>query len=169
MEWEPDPLTAKKAYTQFQLQQSKPLVRWRNTEALLRRNTLAILMPIVPLSVEYRLRRASKLAEESLLELAEIDLDTISDTELQSARILIGLSFVGFGALFTAFLLLYVSTLHPELNSTAQIRRYWYQYIWFVCLGVAGLFVLGREAMRSHCLNVTSSQKAPWDDQSSWN
>jgi len=126
-------------------------------------------MPIVPLSVEYRLRRASKLAEESLLELAEIDLDTISDTELQSARILIGLSFVGFGALFTAFLLLYVSTLHPELNSTAQIRRYWYQYIWFVCLGVAGLFVLGREAMRSHCLNITSSQKVPWDDQSSWN
>lgn len=168
MDWEPDtPFTVKKAYTQA-VQRSKPLVRWRNTEALLRRNTVALLVPVVPLSVEYRLRRASKLAEESLSELAEIDLDAISDTELQPARILIGLSFVGFGALFTAFLLLYLSTLHPELNSIAQIRRYWYQYIWFVCLGVAGLFVLGREAMRSHRLSVNSLQKIRWDDESSW-
>ncbi|MUL35446.1 hypothetical protein [Gloeocapsopsis dulcis] len=167
MDWEPDIPTTKKAYTQA-IRQSKPLVRWRNTEALLRRNTVALLAPIVPLSVEYRLRRTSKLAEESLSELAEIDLDTISDTELQPARILIGLSFVGFAALSIAFLLLYLSTLHPELNSVAQIQHYWYQYIWFVCLGVAGLFLLGREAMRSHCLSMTSPQKLRWDDQSGW-
>ena len=155
MDWEPD-IRATKQY--------KPLVRLRDTEALLRRNTVAILMPIVPLSVEYRLQRASKLAEKSLAELAQIDLDAISESELQPARILVGLSFVGFGALSTALLLLYLSTLHPELDSIAQIRRYWYQYIWFVCLGVAGLFVLGREAMRSHPFVVSLPQQIHWDD-----
>ncbi|MES1026336.1 hypothetical protein ABN584_25905 [Gloeocapsa sp. BRSZ] len=168
MDWESDTRAKKKARNQA-IQQYKPLVRLRDTEALLRRNTVALLMPIVPLSVEYRLQRASKLAEESLAELAEIDLDAISETELQPVRILIGLSFVGFGALSTALLLLYLSTLHPELDSIAQIRRYWYQYIWFVCLGVAGLFVLGREAMRSPHLDVSSPQKIGWDDESSWN
>ena len=40
-------------------------------------------------------------------------------------------------------------TLHPELSTVEQIGKYWYEYIWFVSLGVAGMFILGREAMRS--------------------
>lgn len=128
--------------------QHKPLIVLRDTEALLRRKTVTTLVPVLPSSISYRLQQASAIADQSLYELAEIDLNRINDTELQPARILVGLSFVGFGALFTAFLLLYLSTIHPELNSVAQIRRYWYFYVWFVCLGVAGLFVLGREAMR---------------------
>ncbi|MGH8001418.1 MAG: hypothetical protein ACREPR_18845, partial [Brasilonema sp.] len=88
------------------------------------------------------------LAEDSLQDLAEIDLDKISDWELQPARIRVGLSFVGFGALMIVVLLLYLNTLHPELSTVQQISKYWYQYVWFVCLGVAGMFVLGREAMR---------------------
>ncbi len=161
MDWEPD--TRVTARTQA-IQPYKPLVRLRNIEALLRRHSVAILMLIVPLSVEYRLRRASNLAEEALAKLAEIDLETISETELQPVRIRVGLSFVGFGALSTALLLLYLSTLHPELDSIAQIRRYWYQYIWFVCLGVAGLFVLGREAMRSRASSIPSFTAKERDD-----
>jgi hypothetical protein len=46
-------------------------------------------------------------------------------------------------------LLLYLDTVHPELSTVQQIGKYWYQYVWFVCLGVAGMFLLGREAMRS--------------------
>lgn len=143
MDWEREASFAKP-------QQRKPLIVLRDTEALLRRKTVTTLVPVLPSPLRYRLQQASEIADESLYELAEIDIERINDTELQPARILIGLSFVGFGALFTAFMLLYLSTLHPELNSAAQIRRYWYFYVWFVCLGVAGLFVLGREAMRSH-------------------
>jgi hypothetical protein len=90
--------------------------------------------------------------EDSLNQLAEIELDEISDFELQPARIIVGLSFVGFGALAIVFLILYLYTLHPELNSVEQIRKYWYQYTWFVSLGVAGMLILGREAMRSRVL-----------------
>lgn len=158
MDWERET-----AFTQPQ--QRKPLAILRDTEALLRHKTVTALVPVLPSSVGYRLQQASIIAEESLDELTEIDLQGISDTELQPARILIGLSFVGFGALFSAFLLLYLSTLHPELSSVTQIRRYWHQYVWFVCLGVAGLFVLGREAMRSQ---VSSSQKIRWANKSTW-
>ncbi|WP_219904706.1 hypothetical protein [Stenomitos frigidus] len=59
-----------------------------------------------------------------------------------------GLIFTGFGALAMVLLLLYLSALHPELSPVQQMSQYWYQYIWFVGLGVAGLFMLGREAMR---------------------
>jgi cytosine/uracil/thiamine/allantoin permease len=96
------------------------------------------------------LQVASTVADESLKELAEIDLEEISDFELRPARIFIGLSFVGFGALIVLVLVLYLNTLHPELNTVGQIRQYWYQYIWFVSLGIAGMFLLGREAMRPH-------------------
>lgn len=126
----------------------KPLELLRNREALLRRQTVATLVPVLPSAVATRLQDASDLADTSLHQLAEIDLDQISDRELQPARILIGLSFVGFSALLILLLLLYLNTLHPELSQVEQIHNYWYQYIGFVCFGVTGMFLLGREAMR---------------------
>ncbi|HEY9814091.1 MAG TPA: hypothetical protein V6D31_11255 [Candidatus Sericytochromatia bacterium] len=137
----------------------KPLELLRNREALLRRQTVATLVPVLPSAVATRLQNASDLADTSLNQLAEIDLDQISDRELQPARILIGLSFVGFSALLILLLLLYLNTLHPELSRVEQIHNYWYQYIGFVCLGVTGMFLLGREAMRpnSEVINTQES------------
>ncbi len=126
----------------------KPLELLRNTEAYLRRPTVAKLVPILPPKLSQNLQTASSLADESWQELAEIDLDQISDREMHTARIRVGLSFVGFGALMVVVLLLYLNTIHPELNPFQQMGKYWYEYIWFVCLGVAGMFILGREAMR---------------------
>ena len=126
----------------------KPLQLLRDTEALLRRPTVATLSPILPPKLSNKFQATSSLADDSFKELAEIDLDTISDFELRPVRIRVGLSFVGFGALMILVLLLYLNTLHPELSTSEQIRQYWYQYIWFVSLGVAGMFMLGREAMR---------------------
>lgn len=127
----------------------KPLELLRDTEALLRRPAVAAIVPIVSPKVARRVEAASSSAEQSLQDLAEIDLEEISDWELRPARIRIGLSFIGFGALMIAVLLLYLNTLHPELSTVQQIGKHWYQYVWFVCLGVAGMFLLGREAMRS--------------------
>ncbi|NMG08088.1 hypothetical protein [Brasilonema sp. UFV-L1] len=127
----------------------KPLELLRDTEALLRRPAVGVIVPILSPKVARRVEAASSLAEDSLQDLAEIDLDKISDWELQPARIQVGLSFVGFGALMIVVLLLYLNTLHPELSTVQQIGKYWYQYVWFVCLGVTGMFVLGREAMRT--------------------
>ncbi|MDF5739544.1 MULTISPECIES: hypothetical protein [unclassified Nostoc] len=126
----------------------KPLELLRDTEALLRRPTVAKLSPILPPKLSNRFQASSSLADDSFKELAEIDLDTISDFELRPVRISVGFSFVGFGALMILVLLLYLNTFHPELSTAEQIRQYWYQYIWFVSLGVTGMFMLGREAMR---------------------
>ncbi|ARV59258.1 hypothetical protein BZZ01_12045 [Nostocales cyanobacterium HT-58-2] len=127
----------------------KSLELLRDTEALLRRPTVATIVPILSPQVARRVEAASSVAEDSLKELAEVELDKISDWELRPARIGVGLSFVGFGALMIAVLLLYLNTLHPQLSTVQQIGKYWYQYVWFVCLGVAGMFMLGREAMRT--------------------
>ncbi|MDZ8257431.1 hypothetical protein [Nostoc sp. ChiQUE01b] len=126
----------------------KPLELLRDTEALLRRPTVAKLSPILPPKLSNRFQATSSLADDSFKELAEIDLNTISDFELRPARILVGLSLVGFGALMILLLLLYLNTLHPKTSTVEQIGQYWYQYIWFVSLGVTGMFILGREAMR---------------------
>jgi hypothetical protein len=126
----------------------KPLELLRDTEALLRRPIVATLLPILPPKLGNRLQEVQEVAEDSLTDLALIDLEKISDWEMRSPRIYIGLSFVGFGALMIVVLLLYLNTLHPELSKIEQIRQYWYQYVWFVNLGVAGMFMLGREAMR---------------------
>ncbi|MGI2903852.1 hypothetical protein [Tolypothrix sp. VBCCA 56010] len=126
----------------------KPLELLRDTEALLRRPTVATLMPILPPKLGNRLQELQEIAEDSLTDLALIDLEKISDWEMRSPRIHVGLSFIGFGALMIVVLLLYLNTLHPELSTIEQIRQYWYQYVWFVNLGVAGMFMLGREAMR---------------------
>ncbi len=126
----------------------KPLELLRDTEALLRRSTVATIVPVLPPKARKNLQVASSVAEDSWKVLAKIDLDKISDLELQPARIRVGLSFIGFGALMIVVLLLYINTLHPELNPVQQIGKYWYQYIWFVSLGITGLFIVGREAMR---------------------
>ena len=126
----------------------QPLALLRYTEAVLRRPAVATLKPILPPKLSKKLQLASNWADESLQELAEIDLEQISDFELRPARIYIGLSFVGFGALMILVLLLYFNSLHPAVNTVEQIRQYWYAYVWFVSLGVTGMFILGREAMR---------------------
>jgi len=126
----------------------KPLEILRDTEGLIRRQAVAAIVPIVSPPLATKIESASEVAEDSLSLLAEIDLDTISDVELQPARILVGLSFVGFGALAIALLTLFIYTLHPQLTPQQQIHQYWYPYVFFVCLGVTGLLVLGREIMR---------------------
>lgn len=126
----------------------KPLVLLRDTERSWRLKTLETLTPLLPDSIADQLGEVSIVAEESLDELAEIELDQISDLELQPMRIQIGLAFIGFGALAITFLMLYLYTLYPHLSAIEQVQHYWYQYVWFVCLGVAGLFMVGREAMR---------------------
>ncbi|MDF5728988.1 MAG: hypothetical protein PUP92_13430 [Rhizonema sp. PD38] len=127
----------------------QPLKLLLDTEALLRRPTVATLVPILPQRVGNQLLAASSIADDSLKELASVDLEKIGDVEMRSPRIQIGLSFVGFGALMIVVLLLYLNTLHPELSTVELWRKYWHQYVWFVSLGVAGMFILGREAMRS--------------------
>ncbi|MCU0517811.1 MAG: hypothetical protein MUC60_13290 [Oscillatoria sp. Prado101] len=81
-------------------------------------------------------------------ELAKIDRRGISDEELQPARIQAGLTFIGFGGLGMVMLLVYIGSLHPELSWMERVREYWYQYICFVCLGVAGIMMVGRESIR---------------------
>lgn len=82
------------------------------------------------------------------LALTKIDRQRITDLEMQPARIQTGLMFVGFSALLLMWLLLHSHTIHPGLTSVQQIQRYWEPYIAFVCMGVAGMMMLGREAMR---------------------
>lgn len=126
----------------------QPLVLLRDTERSLRYRALDAFTPILPEKLAESLGEASLIADDSLEQLAEIDLEQISDAELRPFRIRVGLVMVGFGALMMVFLLLYLNTLHPELSPTEQMQHYWYQYIWFVCIGVTGFFMLGREAMR---------------------
>lgn len=126
----------------------KPLVLLRNTERSLRLKTVETLVPLLPEQAAINLESASVVAEESLNQLADIDLAEISDEDLRPARILMGLLFIGFGALAMTSLLLYLYTLHPEMDAMEQVRHHWYQYVWFVCLGISGLFMVGREAMR---------------------
>jgi hypothetical protein len=150
---------------QFSQQPASPklLELLRDIEALLRRPTVATLVPLLPSQLAKNLQQASTVAEDSFKELAAIDLEKISDWELRPARIRVGLSFVGFGALMIVVLLLYLYTLHPQLSTLEQIGKYWYQYIWFVCLGVAGMFVLGREAMRPTSENLPPSHKRRYE------
>jgi len=126
----------------------QPLQLLRDTEAVLRRATVATIAPILPPKLSKQVQATSSLAENSLNELAEINLEKVTDFDLRPARIQVGLSFVGFGALMILVMLLYLNTLHPELSTIGEIRQYWYQYVFFVSLGVAGMFILGREAMR---------------------
>ncbi|KAM3100889.1 hypothetical protein ACKFKF_10480 [Phormidesmis sp. 146-12] len=125
-----------------------PLVRLRDTERSLRLKTVETIAPLLPSETAMNLGETSQAADEFLDELAKVDLDTITDAELKPARIMAGLTFTGFSGLMMMFLLVYLSNLHPELSAVAQIQAFWYQYVWFISLGVAGLAVLAREAMR---------------------
>lgn len=124
-----------------------PLQRLRDTEQSLRLKTVATLAPLLPTAAAMTLGEASQLADESLQVLAQIDLADISDADLRPARIAIGLTFTAFGSLMMMFLLLYLSASSPHTEA-AQISHHWYEYVWFVSLGVTGLAVLAREAMR---------------------
>ena len=125
-----------------------PLERLRDTEQWLRHRTLGTIVPVLPEEAALKVQEASEVADETLEQLAAIDLTSIDDRALRSPRIFMGLAFVGFGALMILFLLVYLSATHPELNAIDRIQNYWYQYVWFVCVGIAGMFMLGREAMR---------------------
>lgn len=126
----------------------KPLILLRDTERSLRVRTLDAIAPLLPSDLALTLGEASHQADKSLEELSQIDLEEITDADLKSARILIGLTFVGFGGLTMMFLAFCLSILRPELSAIAQIHEYWHPYIWFISMGVAGLTMLGREAMR---------------------
>jgi hypothetical protein len=69
-------------------------------------------------------------------------------TELQPARLRVGLFFVGSGAISLGLLWLYIKWFCPEFGPVEQMTYFWQPYIWFVGLGVSGLFMLGREVMR---------------------
>ena len=100
-------------------------------------------------SVEVTGREATIAAGILLKKLTAINLGDIDDQDLRPARIQVGLAFVGFGALMLIFLLLYLNNQQPDLTAAERIQHHWYEYVWFLGLGVAGLFMLGRESMRS--------------------
>lgn len=104
-------------------------------------------------------KAASKAASAYFSELAATELDHISDTELQPARIQVGLTFIGFSALALVLLLVYIISLHPDMSALERIRYYWYQYILFVSLGVTGMFMLARESIRPKSQPVDDSEK----------
>ncbi len=85
----------------------------------------------------------------SLIEQIKQELQEVGDEELKPARIQMGLLFTGVSALLLMSLLLYITAMHPGLTVKQQMLRYWSEYVGFVGLGVAGLMMLGREAMRS--------------------
>ncbi len=90
----------------------------------------------------------STAASHFFAEAAKIDRDSISDWEMKPARIYTGLTFSGFSALGLILLMFYISRFHPELAKGEWVKYFWYQYILLVSLGVAGMSMLGREALR---------------------
>lgn len=148
MDFEPEMSSPPSDRVEFAERPRKPLELLRDTERSWRVKTVSAIAPLLPSEIAMNLGEASQVADQSLDRLAEIDIDDITDDDLRPARILMGLTFTGFGGLTMIFLLFYLCTLHPELTPTDQIQHYWYQYVWFVSLGVAGLAVLAREAMR---------------------
>lgn len=146
MQTKPEPSSTRTR--EFAEPERSPLVLLRDTERSLRLKTVDAIAPLLPEKMAVNLGEASIVADEALDELAIISLEDITDADLKPARIQMGLMFIGFGALAMAFLLLVLYTLHPEMSAAAQVHHFWHQYVWFVGLGIAGLFMLGREAMR---------------------
>jgi hypothetical protein len=126
----------------------KPLMLLRDTERSLRVKTVSTLAPLLPDAIALQVGETSIVADDLLNQLADIDLDNITDEELKPARIQIGLLFIGFGALAMAFLMLFLYLFHSEITPIDSVKQRWYAYSWFVCLGITGLFMVGREAMR---------------------
>ncbi len=127
----------------------KPLEIFYDAERSMRTRTVSAIVPMLPPDLATNLETVSQKADRSIGVISKIDFATITDAELKTPRILVGLTFVGFSSLMMMFLSLFLSTIHPELSPANQIYEYWHQFAWLVCLGVAGLTVLGREAMRS--------------------
>ncbi len=119
------------------------LVRLRDAEQILRGATVRTIEPLLPETIGEQLQDLSKQADAVLDDLAAIDPATINDRALRPARIVVGLTFVGLSALMIMFLLLYFGNMHPTLGKFS-----WHTYTWVVCLGVSGMFMLAREAMR---------------------
>ncbi|MCT7950949.1 hypothetical protein NG798_14210 [Ancylothrix sp. C2] len=94
------------------------------------------------------LLRVSTAASHFFAEAAKIDRDSITDWQMKPARIYTGLTFTGFSALGLVLLMFYISRFHPEFARTEWVKYFWYQYILLVSLGVAGMSMLGREALR---------------------
>jgi hypothetical protein len=140
----------------------KPLVLLRDTERSLRVKTVDAIGPLLPETVAINLGEASLIADESLEQLAEIDLNSITDEDLKPARMQMGMLFLAFGALAMAFLSMCLYLLNPAMNVNDQIHHYWHQYVWFVALGISGLFMLGREAMRPVDYD---EDEADWQDE----
>ena len=126
----------------------KPLVLFKDTESWLRRKSIAAITPVLSPESVARLQTISAWAEEFFQELTRIEFKQISDAQLRVPRISIGLAFVGFASLLLLLLALYLNFLHPHSSFREELHNYWYQYSFIVSLGVSGMFVLGREAMR---------------------
>jgi len=141
----------------------KPLVLLRDAERSLRVKTVDAIVPLLPEKAATNLGEASLVADESLARLAEVDLDAITDEDLRPARMQVGMLFLGFGALTMTFLLMVELVLHSDWSVGEQVQHFWHQYIWFVGLGVSGLFMIGREAMRPFEGDVdTQSENDDW-------
>jgi hypothetical protein len=90
----------------------------------------------------------STAANQFFAEAVKIDRDSITDLDMKPARIYTGLTFTGFSALGLVLLMFYINRFHPEFAKTEWVKYFWYQYILLVSLGVAGMSMLGREALR---------------------
>ncbi|TAE58587.1 MAG: hypothetical protein EAZ76_15570 [Nostocales cyanobacterium] len=121
---------------------------FRDIETNLRHPTVAIFHRFLSPALRQKLQNTSLYADEFFQTLAKIDIENINDWELYPARIYIGLTFVGFAALLILLLVLYINTFNPHLTYAEQVGKYWYQYILCVCLGVTGMFLIGREVIR---------------------
>jgi hypothetical protein len=139
----------------------QPLVKLRNRERQWRYQVLQMVKPVLSAQLEASLNKASQVADTSLDELADVDLNQVTAQELRPARIRVGLLCVGFSSIALLGLLLYLSSLHSELSVPERMVFYWYEYISIVCLGVAGLFMLGREAMRPQPRPVVLDRQPP--------
>ncbi|MBW4489633.1 MAG: hypothetical protein KME12_17760 [Trichocoleus desertorum ATA4-8-CV12] len=111
--------------------------------------TIDLLPPLelaadLPASLEIAVEPIAAIATESANQSWRLP----TTMELQPARLRVGLFFVGSGAISLTLLWLYIKWVCPEFGPAEQMTYYWQPYLWFVGLGVAGLFMLGREVMR---------------------
>lgn len=141
--------------------EQKALVRWCQAERSLRYGTLNVIVPWVPAPLAEQLGATAITADATLAELVRVELGAIDEVDLHPARRRMGLLFVGLGALSLLFLWLYLHTRHPHWPLPQLLRQYWYPYIATVSLGVAGLFMLGREALRRSLQEILAADPQP--------
>ena len=110
--------------------------------------TIDLLPPLEPAAELPSLEIAAELPAAIAGEAADRSWRLPTTTELQPARLRMGLFFVGSGAISLTLLWLYIKWVCPEFGPAEQMTYYWQPYLYFVGMGVAGLFMLGREVMR---------------------